>query len=144
MELHKLDDDLTVAPQITVDDVAKAAEAGFRTLVSNRPDHEGEDQPSTDGIAAAARQHGMEWIYLPVQSGNITDEDVQDFSPVLRDAPKPILAFCRTGTRCSTLWALSKARKDNIDKLLQTARAEGYDLSKYRERMMGLANQIRD
>lgn len=144
MELHKLDDDLTVAPQITVDDVAKAAEAGFRTLVSNRPDHEGEDQPSTDAIAEAARQHGMEWIYLPVQSGNITDEDVQDFSPVLRDKPKPILAFCRTGTRCSTLWALSKARNDNIDELLQTARAEGYDLSKYRERMLGLANKIRD
>ncbi|BES71255.1 hypothetical protein RE428_22730 [Marinobacter nanhaiticus D15-8W] len=144
MELHKLDNDLTVAPQITVDDVAEAAKAGFRTLVSNRPDHEGEDQPSTDDIAEAARQHGMEWIYLPVQSGNITDEDVQAFTPVLQDAPKPILAFCRTGTRCSTLWALSKARKDNIDKLLQTARAEGYDLSKHRERMLGLASQIRD
>ncbi|WP_148862923.1 TIGR01244 family sulfur transferase [Marinobacter fonticola] len=144
MELHKLDDDLTVAPQISVDDVAKAAQAGFRTLVSNRPDRESEDQPATEAIAEAAREHGMEWIHLPVQSGNVTERDAQTFTPILRDAPKPILAFCRSGTRCATLWALSRVRKDNIDQLLQTARFEGYDLSPHRERMMELSNQTHD
>lgn len=144
MELHKLDDTLTVTPQITVDDVAEAARAGFRTLVSNRPDHEGEDQPETDAIAAAARQHGLEWIHLPVQSGNITDDDVAQFSPVLDQADKPILAFCRTGTRCSILWALSRARRDNVDALLQTAQKAGYDLSQQRDRMQKLASQRHD
>ena len=144
MELHKLDDDLTVAPQITVDDVAEAARAGFKTLVSNRPDREGDDQPATDAIAQAARENGMEWVYLPVQPGNITDDDVARFAPLLETASKPILAFCRTGTRCSTLWALSRARQDNIDQLLQTARSEGYDLGAQRERMLRIAAKRND
>ncbi|WP_111496333.1 TIGR01244 family sulfur transferase [Marinobacter bohaiensis] len=141
MELHKLDDTLTVAPQISVADVAEAARAGFRTLVSNRPDGEGADQPATDAIAEAAREQGLEWIYLPVQSGNVTDEDVERFAPLLEQADKPILAFCRTGTRCSTLWALSRARRDNIDQLLNTARSAGYDLEAQRERMASLASR---
>lgn len=135
MDIRRLDDDICVTPQVTVDDVAEAARLGFRTLVANRPDHEEPGQPAMADIEAAAREHGLNWVYLPVESGNIRDADVDRFAPLLTDAEKPLLAFCRTGTRCTVLWALSSARSQPVEPLLMRARQAGYDLSGARPRM---------
>ena len=110
MDIRKIDDNISVAPQISIEDVAEAAKLGFKTLVANRPDHEEPGQPAMADIEAAAREQGLEWVYMPVESGNITDDDVNRFAPMIRDAEKPVLAFCRSGTRCTVLWALSAAR----------------------------------
>jgi sulfide:quinone oxidoreductase len=80
-------------------------------------------------IEAAAKAHGLDWVYLPVASGNITDEDVERFAPMIRGAEKPVLAFCRSGTRCTILWALSSAPTLPAPEIIQRARGAGYDLS---------------
>lgn len=136
MNLHKLDDQLSVAGQITPDDVAALAEAGFTMLVANRPDNEQPGQPPMAAIADAAREHGMAWHYLPVQSGNVTDDDADQFSPLLEEADGPILAFCRSGMRCSALWALSRAETHDADELLTIAGQAGYDLTPLRSRLI--------
>lgn len=140
MDIRKLDDTLSVSPQITPDDVEQIAKAGFKTLISNRPEGEGADQPATDDIAEAARKNGLEWIYMPIVPGNITDKDIANFRPLLESLSAPALAFCRTGTRCTMLWAFSNAQRGDIDALLRTAGAAGYDLTQQRERMVSLAN----
>jgi sulfide:quinone oxidoreductase len=86
-------------------------------------------------IEAAARDQGLEWVYLPVESGNITDNDVDNFAPVIRQAEKPVLAFCRSGTRCTVLWALSSARTRPADQLVAKARNAGYDITSLMPRM---------
>lgn len=129
MDIRKIDDTIAVAPQISVDDVAEAARLGFKTLVANRPDHEEPGQPAMADIEAAAREHGLEWVYMPVESGNITDEDVNRFAPMIRDAAKPVLAFCRSGTRCTVLWALSAARTTPTEQIISKARGAGYDIA---------------
>ncbi|MGM0767575.1 MAG: TIGR01244 family sulfur transferase [Pseudomonadota bacterium] len=129
MELRKIDDQITVAPQISVDDVAEIARLGFRTLVANRPDHEEPGQPAMSDIEAAARAQGLQWVYLPVESGNVTDEDVDRFAPMIQQAEKPVLAFCRSGTRCTVLWALSSARTTPAADIVSKARNAGYDIS---------------
>src|SRR3546814_3638966 len=54
----------------------------------------------------------------------------------LEDAEGKILAFCRSGTRSTLLWALTRARAgDNCDKLSATAAKAGYDLSSIRPMM---------
>ncbi|PAV24888.1 TIGR01244 family protein, partial [Tamilnaduibacter salinus] len=83
-----------------------------------------------------ARNHGMAWHYLPVQSGNVTDDDADQFSPLLEKAEGPILAFCRSGMRCSVLWALSRAATHDADDLLATAGRAGYDLTPLRPRLV--------
>lgn len=98
MDIRKIDDTISVTPQITIEDVAEIARLGFRTLVANRPDQEEHGQPAMTDIEAAAKEHGLEWVYMPVESGNITDQDVERFAPMIRDAEKPVLAFCRSGT----------------------------------------------
>ncbi|WP_372985332.1 TIGR01244 family sulfur transferase [Marinobacter sp.] len=135
MDIRKIDDTISVAPQISVEDVAEAARLGFKTLVANRPDHEEPGQPSMADIEAAAKEHGLEWVYMPVESGNITDEDVDRFAPMIRDAAKPVLAFCRSGTRCTVLWALSAARSNPAQEIFTKARSAGYDISGLAPRM---------
>ena len=96
MDIRKIDDNISVAPQISIEDVAEAAKLGFKTLVANRPDHEEPGQPAMADIEAAAREQGLEWVYMPVESGNITDDDVNRFAPMIRDAEKTrtgILSF---------------------------------------------------
>jgi sulfide:quinone oxidoreductase len=141
VDIRRIDEDIAVAPQMSTDDVLEAANLGFRTLVANRPDKEEPGQPAMADIEAAAREHGLEWIYLPVESGNIRDDDVDQFAPVLSGASKPILAFCRSGTRCTALWALSSARLQPVDQLLTKARNAGYDLQGLKPR---LEQQARD
>lgn len=128
MNIRKIDDAISVAPQISPDDVAEIARLGFRTLVANRPDHEEPGQPAMAELEQAARGHGITWVYLPVESGNILDEDVDAFAPMFEDAEKPVLAFCRSGTRCSVLWALSSARHMPLEPIIQRAGQAGYDL----------------
>jgi sulfide:quinone oxidoreductase len=86
-------------------------------------------------MEAAAREQGLEWVYMPVESGNITDEDVNRFAPMILDAEKPVLAFCRSGTRCAILWALSAARDSSANEILTKTRNAGYDISGLASRM---------
>lgn len=129
MDIRKIDDSISVAPQISIADVADIAHLGFKTLVANRPDREEPGQPAMADIAAAAAEHGLKWVYMPVESGNITDADVDQFATMIRDTDKPVLAFCRSGTRCTVLWSLSNAREHEPQEILSKAQRAGYDIT---------------
>ena len=105
MEIRQLTEDYSVAPQIGIEHVPLIKGAGFKSIVSNRPDTEDGAIPH-DEIEAAARAEGLEFRYLPVVSGQITDQNVRDQAAALADLPKPVLAYCRSGTRCTNLYAL--------------------------------------
>lgn len=141
MDIRKIDDDISVAPQIRPEDVADIAKLGFRTLIANRPDHEEFGQPTMADIEAAATENGLTWVYQPVQSGNILDGDVAQFASIYQNAEKPVLAFCRSGTRCCALWAMSHAASTPADALLIKAYNAGYDLSGLKPRLQYLANE---
>lgn len=141
MDIRKIDEDISVAPQISLEDVAEIARLGFKTLVANRPDREEPGQPAMADIEAAAEEHGLKWVYLPVESGNVTDQDVDQFAPMIRNADKPVLAFCRSGTRCTILWALSAARDHEPQDLLSKAYRAGYDITGLIPRMLKQGNQ---
>lgn len=135
MDIRKIDDTISVAPQITYGDVAEAARLGFKTLVANRPDQEEFGQPAMADLEAAALENGMTWVYMPVASGNITDADVDRFGAMIQNSDKPVLAFCRSGTRCTVLWALNAARSTQAEEIFTKARGAGYDISGLAPRM---------
>lgn len=126
---------LSVSSQVTESDVGILAAQGFRGIICNRPDGEAEDQPATSAIAAAAARLGLDFRHLPVVAGKIGDEDVIAFAELLRTMKGPILAFCRTGTRSVSLWALSEAPRLDPAAILKTAKAAGYDLEGLRPRL---------
>ncbi|MEW9856468.1 TIGR01244 family sulfur transferase [Novosphingobium sp. M1R2S20] len=131
----RLSDRLSVMPQIDPDDLQELADAGFRSVVSNRPDGEEDGQPSWTEIEHAARAAGMEARHIPVRPGAITNGDIARFAQALEQMPAPVVAFCRTGTRSATLWALSNKDARSAEDLIHTAADAGYDLSSLRDRL---------
>ena len=129
MKLNEITEKTTVSAQISAVDIDAINEAGIRAIICNRPDGEGADQPSFEEIAAAAKIAGIEARYVPVQSGMVTDDDVDAFSAALKDLPRPVLAYCRTGTRSATLWSFHESKKRPIPEILAATKAAGYDMN---------------
>lgn len=108
--INALTDNFAVAPQLSAEDMQAVADAGFKSVIINRPDLEGgPDQPLSAEVMAAARVAGLEVEYQPVVSGAMTPEDVARFAQLLKALPGPVLAYCRTGTRCSHLFQAASA-----------------------------------
>jgi sulfide:quinone oxidoreductase len=131
MQIHKLTDQLSVSPKVALDDIAQLSALGFKSVICNRPDKE-----------SAVKAAGLTWQHQPVVSGNITDQDVTDFSQLMAKLPQPVLASCRTGTRGSILWALSQANTMSVDDILNTATEACYNLKSQQPRLEALANMV--
>ncbi len=145
MDSKQLTPQLYVAGQITKEDIPTIAAQGFKVILNNRPDGEGEGQPPAAEIEAAAKAHGLQYIYQPVVGTAISDENVEEFGATIAACANsnngPIFAHCRTGTRCTILWMLSQAKKQSADELLATAAKAGYSLEQVRERLELLGKQ---
>ena len=97
--------DFSSAPQISVGDVAEIAKLGFKTIINNRPDNEGGAlQPNSAQIEAAAKEHGLAYVYLPVVPNQIEAEQIAAFDTAYTQATKPVLAFCGTGYRAGVIF----------------------------------------
>jgi uncharacterized protein (TIGR01244 family) len=129
-DFRHVTDDISVSPQIRVDDVDEAARLGFRTIINNRPDGEDPSQPSSREIEAAAAEAGLAYFHIPVRGGP-TPEQVETTNRVLAEAPRPVLAFCRSGTRSIVTWSLGQATSGarGRDELVGLGRQAGYDLT---------------
>ena len=127
--MKRLSDELTVSPQLPIDAIDEIANAGFKTVMCNRPDDEDPGQPSFAEIAAKAEAAGMKAIFQPVASGNVSDADADAFAANLQAAEKPVFAYCRSGTRCTILWSLASAGKMPAQDIIKSAADAGYDMS---------------
>jgi len=126
---------MAVDKQLTVDGVAEAAKQGYRSIINNRPDGEEPGQPTSAEIGAAARAAGMEYVHIPVVPGQIADDQVAAFEKALEVLPKPILGYCKSGMRASTLWALCRCCDLGADAAIDSAAKAGYDLAPLRPRL---------
>ena len=120
---------LSVAPQITVEDVEKARAQGFVRIVNNRPDGESADQTPSGKIEAAARAAGLDYVHIPVMGGP-TGAQAQAMHEACHGAAGPVLAYCRSGTRSITTWAFGEVLAGTTprDELARLGAEAGYDL----------------
>ena len=103
--VRQLSADVCTAAQLDPAAMAWAAQAGFKSVINNRPDFEGgPDQPTSAAIESAARAAGLAYAFLPVAPAVQTPQEVARFAQLMSDLPKPVLAFCRTGTRSGKLF----------------------------------------
>jgi sulfide:quinone oxidoreductase len=138
MKFAKINNELTVSDQITIEDLKEIQAQGYKTIFCNRPDQESEGQLAFSAIEKEAQNLGIKAIHQPVIGGQISDDDITQFGCYFEAAQKPIFAYCRTGTRCSMLWALSQAKTLPIDEVLNKTQIAGYDLSSLRDRLNSL------
>lgn len=106
LPIYPLTDTFAVAPQLAPDDMRAVADAGYKSVIINRPDGEGgDDQPASADVITAARAAGLAVEYQPVISGALTSDDVVRFRALLDTLPAPVLAYCRSGGRCTQLFS---------------------------------------
>lgn len=105
MALREIAPGFFVSEQLTVEDMPRLAAAGIRSILNNRPDGEDEDQPSSRALEAAARAAGLAYRHAPVATREPTAAEQAAFEAALAELPRPVCAFCRTGTRAELCWA---------------------------------------
>jgi uncharacterized protein (TIGR01244 family) len=129
-EPTKINDQLSVAAQISLADLADFAKAGYTTVINNRPDNEEPGQLDHATAEAEAKKQGLAYVYQPIVSSAISRKDVHDFQNLLLREGKPILAHCRSGTRCYLMYALTRVLSEGASPLalVAEAAAKGYDI----------------
>ncbi len=127
---RKIDETVSVAPQIAIEDVQAAADQGFAMIINNRPEQEEPGQPSGEAIREAARAAGIAYVAIPITPGGFSASQIDAMRKALAEAEGPVLAFCRSGTRSTFVWALARGGEgDDPEALAAKAADAGYDIS---------------
>jgi sulfide:quinone oxidoreductase len=137
MTFRRLSASFSASPQLSPADVASAAQAGFRTIIDNRPDAEDAGQPSAADMEAIAKSHGLGFAHIPVTTaGAIGESDIARMRAALAQSPGAVLGFCRTGTRAAMMWALSQVGEASPEMLMKAGADAGFDLSAIKSRLV--------
>ena len=128
MPLFQLTESLSVAAQITTQDIPNLAAQGFTVVVCNRPDDEVPGQATMDEIEAACNAADLLFVRYRVDAMNFPGPDIEGLGALFDDPGQSVLAYCRTGTRCANLWVTSQTGEAQAA-AVQTAREIGFDLS---------------
>jgi uncharacterized protein (TIGR01244 family) len=137
---RKLDDTILISPQIGPGDLAEAAALGVGLVINNRPDDEEPGQPEGAAIAKAAASAGLAYTAIPVTHAGFSHAQVDAMAKALEEAEGPVLAYCKSGTRSTFLWALARAKAgDHPAVLVEKAEGAGYDLRPIRPMLDALA-----
>jgi uncharacterized protein (TIGR01244 family) len=133
---RSLTPDLLVSPQISLEDVAEAARQGVTLIINNRPEDEAEDQVPGPDIEAAALKAGMAYVAIPITHSGFSEPQVHAMADALEGVDGMVLAYCRSGTRSTLLWALAESSQGgDPDALTNIAAKAGYDVNPIRPLM---------
>jgi len=137
---RQLTEGVFAAPQIGLAEVEAARAQGITLIINNRPEGESDDQVAGEEIAAAARAAGLAYVAIPVTHAGFSEAQVRAMAKALDESSGPVLAYCRSGTRSTLLWALAEASRGESPHALTAAAAQaGYDVSPVRALMDMLA-----
>jgi uncharacterized protein (TIGR01244 family) len=130
---RKLTDHVLASPQIDLADIAVAAAQGVTLIINNRPEGESDDQTPGAAIEAAARAAGLDYVAIPVTHAGFSEAQVKAMAEALAGAQGGVLAYCRSGTRSTLLWALAEASGGaDPETLARLAAQAGYDIGPVR------------
>jgi uncharacterized protein (TIGR01244 family) len=140
-----LTENFLVAPQIGLDEVAAAKEQGVALIINNRPDGEEPSAPQSDVIEAAARDAGIAYVAIPVTHAGFSAPQIDMMTAALAQAGDgKTLAYCRSGTRSTFLWALASAKTGmHPGEITSRAESAGYDVSSVAMMLDALAAQAK-
>ncbi len=130
---RQITESVFASPQIDVATIAEAQALGIVRIVNNRPEGESDDQTPGAEIEAAARAAGIDYVAIPVTHAGFSQAQVDAMEQAL-DVDGPVLAYCRSGTRSTLLWALARAKAgDNPAVIASKAAGAGYDVTPVRQ-----------
>ena len=132
-DFRQLSDAIFASPQIALSDIEAAKDVGIAMIVNNRPDGEDPSAPQGKDIAAAAEAAGLSYVAIPIGHSGFSEPQIDQMIAAMEEASGPILAYCRSGTRSTLLWALAQAKSgEDPEAIARAALAAGYDVSPIR------------
>lgn len=139
MDIRHLSPHYAVSPQIGIEDIPAIQEAGFTTIICNRPDMEIPPSHAASVIEAAAMEAGLQFVVIPVTHHGLNNEMIEAQKNALDQSIGPVLAYCASGTRSSIVWALGQAKEMTADDIIAATTNAGYDLGGMRPQLNALA-----
>jgi uncharacterized protein (TIGR01244 family) len=139
MEIRELVPGYAVSPQIEPEDMTALAQAGFATVICNRPDGENPPARGAQAMRQAAEAAGLRFVFLPFTAATLTPATVAAQRQTIDDSAGPVFAYCASGNRCSIVWALAMAGRHPADALIGAAARWGYRLEGLRPQLEALA-----
>ena len=130
--MKRIYENFYAANQIQAKDIAQLKQEKFECVLCNRPDNEEQDQPSVEMIKSQCLANGIEFLHLPITPGDFNLEAIMETEKVLKTAKKT-LAYCRTGTRSTMLWAFAKTKDLEVDEVLKITDHSGYNFQHLKE-----------
>lgn len=134
-DVRQVTGSFAVAPQLDAEDMAELKAQGFRHIISNRPDEEAPDGAKAADIKRAAEAAGLTYVHAPFV-GPPTPAAVE----AAAKAVGKTIAYCRSGTRSVTAWAMAQAKSGamSADDIVQAANGAGYNLSAFKDTLRQL------
>jgi uncharacterized protein (TIGR01244 family) len=128
--LAELAPGLSAAGKLDPNDIEALAAAGVRTIINNRPDGEDPGQLPAGEARNLAEAHGIAYHHIPFTAATLTRADVDAFAAALYAASQPIVVHCRSGTRSTLIWALTRLREGaDPSALIAQAARYGIDIA---------------
>jgi len=129
MKINALSEKFSVGPQVQVGQIQALADAGFDTIICNRPDGESWAQPKGVDIETAALAAGIKYIAIPISPRDgVNPQKIEAAKLAQEQSKSKVYAFCKTGTRSANLWALSQAGNLSADEIIAAGMQAGYKL----------------
>lgn len=141
MDLRQITDTYSVSPQLAPTDMAALAQAGFTTVICNRPDAENPSPLQAAAMQAAAEAAGLDFVFNPIIGGQMTMDNVEEQRDAIDAAQGPVIAYCASGNRSTLCWALGQAGDIPTDEIIARGEAWGYQLQWLRPQLEALAAQ---
>lgn len=132
LDIRRLTDAYSVAPQIAPEDLAAVKAMGFVLVIDNRPDAEIPGDLQAIAMAEAARAAGLGFAVNPITPGQFTPDLVARQRATIEAAGGPVLAYCASGNRSTVVWELVNAGRLQIDDMLRIAAEAGYSHEQFR------------
>ena len=128
--LMELAPGLTAAGALTRDHIAGLAAAGTKMIINNRPDDEDPGQLPADEARRLCEAYGIAYRHIPFVSATLTTAHVDAMAAALKEAAGPVVAHCRSGTRSTMVWALTRVREgEDPAALVALGARNGVDIS---------------
>ena len=141
MDIRRLCESYAVSPQIDPEDIPAIKEAGFGTIICNRPDMEIPPSHHASVIRIAAEEAGLNFVEIPLTHQSMSVQLAKEQRAVIDQSDKPVFAYCASGTRCSIVWALGQAEDTTADDILKATLTAGYDLGGMKQVLDSLHNR---
>ena len=129
--MRELPGDVFVAPQLSPAHITALSEQGAMSFINNRPAGEAPGQPTDASLREAAAGAGAAYAFIPM-AGMLTPDLLAQSEEAFRNLPRPIVAFCASGTRSAALWAFAHAENMGVDAVMDALASAGVALPQLR------------